>query len=59
MIKTKNKGMSQIGLSGENRKRTTANRSVNKAGPYIDINDLNIRLKNLLIRFIMIIEPSW
>lgn len=54
-----NMGTGHIGPSGKIWKRTIANKSVNKAGPYIDINDLNIRLKNLLIRLIMIIESSW
>ena len=55
----KNIGTGHIGPSGQSWKKTTANKSVSNAGPYIDINDQNIRLKNLLIRCIIIIEPSW
>ncbi len=48
-------GTGHIGPSGKKRTRTTAKISVSTAGPYIENNDLNNRLKNLRIRFIMAI----
>jgi hypothetical protein len=51
-------GTGHIGPSGKTWNKATPNKSVNKTGPYIDINDLNIRIRNLLIKFIMIIESS-
>jgi hypothetical protein len=57
-MNTRKMGTGHIGPSGKNCTRTTANESVNNAGPYIENNDLSIRLKILFIIFIMVIESS-
>lgn len=46
-------GTGHTGPFGKYFTRTTANKSVNNAGPYIENNDLSNRLKNFLTKFIM------